>query len=135
EVAHQATERQRPRAHQRWRGDDLLAPGSGRILIEVDDVEIVSAQQMLLAERARVRDRPGRARAHAGDEQPEDVAFGARWAMRPSRRHRRHAVSAAGWTSSPTSTRSAFERSPMIRFTGGGSRRTSVGMTTISSPR
>jgi hypothetical protein len=38
-------------------------------------------------------------------------------------------------TSSPTSTRSVFERSPMIRFSGDGSSRTSVGMATIWSRR
>ena len=44
---------------ERRRGDDLLAAGQRRLLIDVDDLEVVAALRVLLADRAHVLRRRG----------------------------------------------------------------------------
>ena len=100
------------------------------LLIHVDDFEIVSAVEILLADPAHVGDGTGRARRRAGHEKAQLVVSG--WAVRglvghvDARSDRPHVE--------PDETFSKSDRSPIIRLSGGGSRRTSVGTATIWSP-
>lgn len=61
-VADEPAKRQRQLLDQRRRGDDLLALGQSRILRDVDDLQVVTAFQIFLAELSDVRDRSRRVR-------------------------------------------------------------------------
>src|SRR6185436_20434532 len=101
------------------RRHDLFALREGWLLVDVDDLQLVPPLEVLVADDPQVVHGARRSGGHAGDEQAEDVL--------PSHRLTRR--------SSPTRTRSVFERSPMIFLIGSGSRRTSVGTARIWSPR
>ena len=121
-----------------WRGDDLLALGEHGLLVEIDDFELVRAVQVLLADRADVFDGVRGAWRHAGDVEAEDV-FGTGGCIAHLGACRLWALMIPscvdGRMSRPTSTRSLFNKSPMIFLIGSGRRRTSVGTARIWSPR
>ncbi len=140
-VADDPAHRQRELLDERRRRDDLLTLREDRLLVDVDDFEIVPPLEILVADRPQVADRTRRSRRHAGDVQPKDVPFAGR-RDRPARTSRGGGAGSVAcsrhWRtrrSSPTRTRSVFERSPMIFLIGSGSRRTSVGTARIWSPR
>ena len=67
---------------QRGRGDDLVAAGERQILVDVHDLEVVQALQMLLADATDILNRPHRLAGRARDIQPEQV-FRLRAGARP----------------------------------------------------
>src|ERR1700722_1905886 len=97
------------------------------MLVDVDALQIVLTPQTLFANAAQVGDRPRRARGCAGDEQPQDVVR----SLGSLNGERLAHGGAMLRRSSPTSTRSMSDKLPMIRFSGSGRRRTSVGTARI----
>src|SRR5436305_499331 len=103
------------------------------MLIDIDDFKIVSTVQSVFADRTDILNCAGGPRRRSADEEPQAVIC-PRLLCEESLLERRNAVSrfrplhtpacgVRGRRSSPTSTRSAFERSPMIFLTGSGSLR------------
>src|SRR6185437_13489984 len=150
EIADEPSQRRRKHADERGRGDDLLVLGQGGHLVDVDDLQHVTALQLLFTKRSYPLDGARRGRRGAGDVKTQEE-LSRQGARRLPRARSRSAVRAprrglflaahahASWPSigrmsSPTSTRSSFERSPMIFFIGCGSLRTSVGTARIWSP-
>ena len=129
--------------------------GEVGLLVEVDHVEVVAPSGRYSSQIARMLAIARCDRGQPDDEQLEDDRPVTRLARSParSRRGRRRrgrrrgrmglrrwsfppalGREALGRMSRPTRTRSVFERSPMIFFTGSGSLRTSVGIARIWSP-
>ena len=106
-----------------------MLAGKLRLLIDVDDFQIRSPLKAAIADAAQVLDGPAGPRGSASHEEAQLVAD---WLRRGSLIAQ--APAAFGRMSRPTSTFSVFERSPMIRLSGDGSRRTSVGIAKIWSP-
>src|SRR5690348_16014829 len=98
-----------------------------RLLIDIDDLKAIAALEMFFADATNVLHRFHRAAGVARDEQPEDV-FRQVHAVVQLCTHLALPPNPASRTSSPTSTRSKFDRSPRMRFSGSGRRRISVGM-------
>src|SRR5688572_31386608 len=72
-VADDPAHRQRELLDQRRRSDGLLAPCEDRLLVNVDDLELVSPVEMLVAGRTQVLDRARRPGRQTRDEQSQDV--------------------------------------------------------------
>src|SRR5579864_1929658 len=155
-VSHQLPERQWQRFDQRRRRQDLHLLGQGRLLINVDDLQLVAVLQMHLAKFAKILDGTQGPRRLPGYIQPERI-FLAVFDIRVDLQRSFlavlllvlvvpvlasivhlgsivHLASMFFLTSSPTKTRSVSDRSPMILRMGWGRLRTSVGMARIWSP-
>ena len=80
--------RQRKLLDQRRRRDDLLAFRQCRLLIDVNDFEVVPPFEMFLTDRPDIFDRAGRTRRHAGHVEAEHVSLSRRLVTprRPVRR-------------------------------------------------
>src|SRR6185436_13931783 len=133
-VPDDAAEGCRPILDQRGGRDHLFSLDHLRLLVDVDDLELEAALETGLADVAHRADRSRGTWSHAGDEQPQHVVRIVGIVHIAVVFHA-HAPVLRARRSSPTSTRSVLERSPMIFLMGVGSRRTSVGSARIWSPR
>src|SRR6266404_7200239 len=127
QVADDTAQWKRQFLDQRRRGDDLLVACQLRMLIDICHLQSVTALEMLLANLFEILDRRCRARSHTGYIKMQHVLR-----TRPTlnrffefahgivRRVGAHGCSLFGRKSSPTSTRSVFDKSPMILRTGSG---------------
>src|SRR3982750_4689405 len=98
--------------------------GKMRLLVDIDHLQLEAALQALAADAAQVLNRALRARARTRDEEAKPIAS---WLVRACPAFP-HSCPALGRMSRPTSTFSVLERSPMIRLSGDGRRRTKVGI-------
>ena len=108
------------------RGEHLEFAGRFRVLVDVDDLEFVKPVQVFTADPAHVLEGARGPRRRTGDEQSQLVRL-----RIVSVVIAHDGPGAFSRRSSPTSTRSVSDRLPMIRLSGGGKRRTSVGSATI----
>src|SRR5262249_37741102 len=134
-IADEFSERQRQLFNERRRGDDLTVLGQTRLLIDIDDFEIVAGSQCLFANLLDVHHRPGRTRSRTGDIQAQNI-LAPRAVDAPAVFLFRADLAPAHWSlrgrmSRPTSTFSVLDRSPMIFLIGSGRFLTSVGIARI----
>src|SRR4051794_29799285 len=140
-IADQLPQWRRQTFDERRRRDDLIATRERQMCIQVDHFECVAPLEVLFADAPDVFDRAHRLWRRAGHIQTEQVLVCTasctlcRGLRLPGSHAPTRATRARGRRSRPTSTRSAFDRSPMIRLIGCGNRLTSVGTATIWSPR
>src|SRR6185503_9058836 len=78
QVTDDPAHRQRQLLDERRRRDDLLTLREDRLLVDVDDFEIVAALEILLADGFQVADRARRSRRQAGDVESQDVPVAGR---------------------------------------------------------
>src|SRR6185295_7011352 len=120
---------------QRGRRENLLPAHQLGLLVHVHDLQCETVLEPRLAQLAHRADGPCGTWRHAGHEQPQHVVRAGKGIGGIAELTQIHALALRGRRSSPTSTRSVLERSPMIFLMGVGSRRTSVGSARIWSPR
>ena len=75
EVADDLLDRFRQPPYERWHGQDLVALCELRILNEIDDLDLVAAVQVFLADLLQVSEGQGRLRRLSGDVQAQQVGF------------------------------------------------------------
>src|SRR5688572_23194155 len=121
--------------HQRRRRENLLVLDQVWLLVDIHDLELEPVLEAPLAQLSHRADRARGPRCHAGDEQPQYVTRIVECIGGRTETLEAHALARRGRRSRPTSTRSVFDRSPMIFLMGVGSRRTNVGNARIWSPR
>src|ERR1700733_4188629 len=66
-IPYQFAQRQRQFLDQRRRGDELLVFGKLRLLVDIDDLQLVAPGEMLFAQAPNILDRLAGARAQAAD--------------------------------------------------------------------
>src|SRR5690348_1367015 len=125
---------QRLRQHQGRRPHNVLADCQHWSLEHVNNLQLVTIFQMLLAHVLHVADRAFGLLRSAGHEEAQNEARG--FPASTKRRlaqlgHSYNSFCPAMRISRPTSTRSVLLRSPMILRSGGGRLRTSVGTARI----
>src|SRR5581483_5642271 len=139
QIANNPPQRQGQLFDQGGGGHNLFILGQGRLLVKIDDFQIVLSLQVLRADCIDIEDgAPGRG-CRPRHVQAKHIPF---YVPGRSLRHcpgfrqrvRFHDDTFSGHSSSRTSTCCVFDRSPMIRFNNGGSRRTRVGTAMIWSP-
>ena len=75
QVADDAPQRLGQKLQQGRGRHDLVLLGEFRLLVDVDDLQVEAARQVLVADAVQVLDGALRARRRAGDEQPQQVAI------------------------------------------------------------
>ena len=75
EVADDLLDRFRQPSHERGHGQDLVAARELRVFQEIDDLDLVAAQQMLLADLLQILEGQNRLRRLSGDVEPELVGL------------------------------------------------------------
>ena len=146
QVPDDLAERQRQFLDQRRSNHNLLRLDLFRMLINIDHFEVVTARAASLRRAPECSVWRGRIGECCRSRKAAAVMRRIRFARRGRLRtpcvssrascllHTDAFVVSRGRRSSPTSTRSVFDRSPMIFRTGSGSFRTSVGSARIWSP-
>src|SRR6185295_13786483 len=134
-VAYEAALRGRAPLDQGGRGEYLLALAQARLLVYVDDFEFVTALQEFFTQGAHGRDGTRGSGRHSGDIEAQFEGLQFARIAQGVREGIIHLLGRRGRRSSPTSTRSVFERSPIIFLIGVGRCRTRVGSARIWSPR